>query len=140
VSQKNLDGVFYLQSRNRDADITDGMSNTLLVGEALFLIEIQGPDSHGIVQVIDHWSIGSPGMADGEMSEALGSTAARINVWKQASTSFIEEVELGYSSRHAGVVQAVFGDGRVTAISETIDMSIWKGIGTRNQGEVVVID
>lgn len=140
VFHRNIDGMFYTNSRNRDADVTDGLSNTILVGEALFLFEVQGPDSFGNLQVIDHWSIGSPSMSDGEMSEALGSTAAPINTWKRAATSFIEDIELGYSSRHAGVVQAVFGDGRVTAISESIDMTIWNGIGTRNRGEVVVIE
>jgi prepilin-type N-terminal cleavage/methylation domain-containing protein len=140
VSDNRLDGVFYTNSRTRDADITDGMSNTLLVGEALFQIQIVGPDSHGNPQIIDHWSVGTPSMGNGEMSEALGSTAAKINSWKQAGSAFIEDIELGYSSHHAGVVQAVFGDGRVTAISENIDMNIWKGIGTRGNGEVVTLE
>lgn len=140
VSQKHLDGVFYRESRHRDADITDGMSNTLLIGEALILLEVMGPDSGGMTQVIDHWYIGSPSMGDGEMSEALGSTATRINAWKQAASLFIEDIEFSYSSYHAGTVQAVFGDGRVSAISETIDMTVWRGLGTRNQGEIVVIE
>jgi prepilin-type N-terminal cleavage/methylation domain-containing protein len=140
VSSGNLDGVFYLNSRNRDADITDGLSNTMLIGEALYLPDIEGPDYYGVPQIIDHWSIGSPTMPNGEMSEALGSTATKINSWKNAATSFIEDIELGYSSRHSGVVQVVFGDGRITAISETIDMNVWKGIGTRNQGEIVIIE
>jgi prepilin-type N-terminal cleavage/methylation domain-containing protein len=140
VSSRNLDGVFYLNSRNRDADITDGLSNTMLIGEALYLPDIKGPDHYGVPQIIDHWSIGSPTMPNGEMSEALGSTAAKINSWKNAATSFIEDVELAYSSRHSGVVQVVFGDGRITAISETIDMNVWQGIGTRNQSEIVIIE
>ncbi len=140
VSHTNLDGVFYLNSRTRAADISDGTSNTILIGESLFLLEVEGPDSNGHRQIVDHWSVGSPGMADGEMSEALGSTAAPINMWKQAETSFIEDIELGFSSRHGSVAQVVFADGRVTQISETIDLTIWNGLGTRNQGEIVVID
>lgn len=136
INEPNLDGVFYLNSKNRDADITDGLSNTLLIGEALFLDRVVGPDFNGLPQVIDHWYIGSPGMGASEMSEALGSSAAPINAWKITPRPFIEDIELGYSSYHSGVIQAVFGDGRVSAIAETIDRAIWSALGTRNQGEV----
>jgi len=61
-------------------------------------------------------------------------------MWKKAETSFIEDIELGYSSRHGSVAQVVFADWRLPQISETIDLTIWNGLGTRNQGEIVVID
>ncbi len=134
-----LDGVLYLNSRNRDSSITDGLSNTMLVGEALFLTGIVGPDFPGNPQIIDHYTIGSPGMGNSEVSEALGSTAVKINSWKNAATAFIEDIELGYSSYHAGVIQAVFADGHVTAISENIDMPTWSAIGTRDRGEISIL-
>ncbi len=135
----NLDGVFFVNSRVRDADITDGLSNTLLVGEALFLTDISGPDFNGSPQIIDHWMVGSPTLGTGEASEAIGSTAAPINSWKRASSVFIEDVELGFSSYHPGVVLGVFGDGHVDAVSETVDPTVWKAVGTRNQGEVAIL-
>lgn len=134
-----LDGVLYLNSRNRDSSITDGLSNTMLVGEALFLTGISGPDFTGNPQIIDHYTIGSPAMGNAEVSEALGSTAVKINSWKNAATAFIEDIELGYSSYHSGVIQAVFADGHVTAISENIDMPTWSAIGTRDRGEVAIL-
>jgi prepilin-type N-terminal cleavage/methylation domain-containing protein len=140
ISDDRLDGVFFEGSRVRDADIFDGMSNTILVGEALFLTNISGPDHHSMTQIIDHWYIASPTMGPNEFSEALGSTAAPINAWRNASSVFIEDVELGYSSRHTGLVQAVFGDGRVTSISESIERNTWRALGTRNQGEVANIE
>lgn len=139
LNGSNLDGVFFLNSRVRDADITDGLSNTLLVGESLFLVGISGPDSYGNPQIIDHWCVGSPSLGDGEVSEAVGSTAAKINSWKNAASVFIEDVELGYSSYHPGVVLGVFGDGHVHAVSQDIDLSIWKAVGTRSQGEVAIL-
>ncbi|MFO0943328.1 MAG: DUF1559 domain-containing protein [Pirellulales bacterium] len=139
LNAANLDGVFFVNSRVRDADITDGLSNTLLVGEALFLTNISGPDANGNPQIIDHWSVGSPTLGTGEASEAIGSTAAPLNSWKKASSMFIEDVELSFSSYHPGVVLGVFGDGHVNAVSETIDLNIWKAVGTRNQGEVAIL-
>lgn len=140
ISQRSLDGVFFEDSRIREADITDGLSNTMLVAESLFLVDVTGPDHNGDVQLIDHWYIGSPSMGDNEMSETLGSTAAPINSWRKSPRPFIEDVEMSYSSRHSGLVQAVFGDGRVTSVSDSIDMQIWRAHGTRNLGEVAGLE
>jgi prepilin-type processing-associated H-X9-DG protein len=40
-------------------------------------------------------------------------------------------------SRHRGIVNVCFGDGHVSAIGENVDLTIWRGIGTRNGGETV---
>jgi len=40
-------------------------------------------------------------------------------------------------SHHAGIVQAALMDGSCRSISETIDLSIWQGLGTRSGGEVL---
>lgn len=142
ISQRSLDGVFFEDSRIREADIdiTDGLSNTMLVAEFLFLVDVTGPDHNGDVQLIDHWYIGSPSMGDNEMPETLGSTAAPINAWQKSPRPFIEDVEMSYSYRHSGLVQAVFGDGRVTSISDSIDMQIWRAHGTRNLGEIAGLE
>lgn len=140
ISHRSLDGVFFEDSRIREADITDGLSNTILVAESLFLIDVTGPDHNGDPQLIDHWYVGSPSMGDNEMSESLGSTAAPINAWRKSPQPFIEDVEMSYSSRHSGLVQAVFGDGRVTSVSDSIDMQIWRAHGTRNLGEVASLE
>ena len=78
-------------------------------------------------------------MGNSEVSEGFGSTAVRINSWKNAATVFIEDIELGYSSYHSGLIQAVFADGHVTSISESIDMPTWSAIGTRDRGEVAIL-
>jgi len=40
-------------------------------------------------------------------------------------------------SYHPGVVQSVFVDGSVHSISETIELTTWRGLATRGGGEVV---
>jgi len=41
------------------------------------------------------------------------------------------------SSRHPGMVHVVFGDGHVSAIPNSIDLEIWRALGSRNKGEVI---
>ena len=140
IGDANQDGALYTNSQTRHRDFTDGLSNTLLIAESLFLPGVTGPDHDGNGQIIDHWSIGSPGMGSSEMSEAVGSTAVPINAWKISPQTFIEDIELGYSSRHTGLIQAVFADGRVQVIADSISPIVWSAIGTRARGEISSLD
>jgi prepilin-type N-terminal cleavage/methylation domain-containing protein/prepilin-type processing-associated H-X9-DG protein len=40
-------------------------------------------------------------------------------------------------SSHSGVVNVCFGDGHVEAVSDSIDVGIWRAMGSRNGGETV---
>jgi prepilin-type N-terminal cleavage/methylation domain-containing protein/prepilin-type processing-associated H-X9-DG protein len=40
-------------------------------------------------------------------------------------------------SYHTGIVNVCFGDGHVTSISDVIDLTTWRALGTRNGGENV---
>ena len=40
-------------------------------------------------------------------------------------------------SEHPGVVNVVFGDGHIAAVQESIDLQVWRALGTRNGGEVI---
>ena len=131
-----LDGLFYYNSRHRMRDIVDGSSSTIAIGEAEHNIKVHGLDHHGYNQIVDHWYIGSPHIHPTEVSEVCGSTAARVNA-QFIDDAFIDEKELGFSSRHAGGAQVVFADGHVSMISESIDAEVWSALGTKNNGEVV---
>lgn len=39
-------------------------------------------------------------------------------------------------SKHIGGVQSLFGDGHVRFVSENIDLTVWRGLGSRAGGEV----
>ncbi len=43
-------------------------------------------------------------------------------------------------SHHPGGVNALFGDGSVRFLKDSIALSVWRGIGSRNGGEVVSAD
>ena len=40
-------------------------------------------------------------------------------------------------SRHVVGVHALFCDGHVDFISNSVDLSIWAGLGSRNEGEIL---
>jgi prepilin-type N-terminal cleavage/methylation domain-containing protein/prepilin-type processing-associated H-X9-DG protein len=129
------DGIFFVNSETRFADILDGTSNTVALGEAIFKFEIAGIDHNGIGQFIDHWYIGTQEGRHSEVSESLGTTAVPINAWKDANV-FVDEKELCFSSRHSGGAQVVFADGHATLITETIDRTTWRALGTRGEGDI----
>ncbi len=131
-----LDGMFYTNSRTKMADILDGTSSTVAIGEAEHNIGVQGIDLGGTLHIVDHWYIGSPYIHLSEVSEVAGSTASRINA-QFIQDAFIDEQELGFSSRHPGGAQVVFADGHIAFIPQTIDTRVWSGLGTRHGGEVV---
>lgn len=40
-------------------------------------------------------------------------------------------------SNHPGIVNVLMGDGSVRPVSESIDQAVWRGLGSRNGGELV---
>ncbi|MEM7474496.1 MAG: DUF1559 domain-containing protein [Planctomycetota bacterium] len=139
------DGLMFVNSQSDFASVTDGTSNSLAIGEALFRWEVQGPDLDGILdQVVDHWYIGSDGVSqrqDGmrEVSEAIGSSGVPINAVKK-NDIWIDAKEICFSSMHTGGCQFVFADGHVAFLSEDMDSKVYSEIGTIGGGEVAPLD
>lgn len=142
IGRIDQDGMMFVSRSTRMASILDGTSQTLAIGESLFLPEVNGPDSTGAPQIVDHWYIGTAGMfsVNGnyvtEASEALGSTGVAMNNWKDDSIIICEK-EIAFSGHHRGGVQFVFADGHVTMLSDTMDRTIYSALGTRAGGEVI---
>jgi prepilin-type N-terminal cleavage/methylation domain-containing protein len=144
----NQDGLMYTSSNNRVANVLDGTSNSVAVGEALFRPKITGPDLFGhIFQIVDHWYIGSDNQVLAsvnpplyqEFSEGMGSTGVPMNAINDSSL-LIDERELCFSSLHHGGCLFVFVDGHVQFVSQSIDRSIYSAIGTIARGEVVTLE
>ena len=110
-------GLFWGNSFRRIRDITDGTSNTLMVGEKSV--------------------IGRSGLWMGVRSNFHESDAVSDTSW----ASGLNLSDTGFSSRHPGGVQFVLCDGSVRFISEKVASSpqgsIFQALGTCNGGEVI---
>lgn len=51
-----------------------------------------------------------------------------------------EHAIISARSKHSGGVNAGMGDGSVRFFTESIDLLLWRGLGTRNGGEVVSVE
>ena len=117
------------------ADVLAGAATPVAVSATVFLDQPSGQGHAGAAQYLDHWYIGTLEGYDHEVPEAMGSTGAPFNAYRLPV--FVDEKELGFSSRHPGGVQVLFAGGAVSFVSETIDRDVWSAMGTRASGDVV---
>ena len=130
--------------------VTDGLSNTLMIGEAEpdpLLQSVAAVQENANAGKKDHWAIGGDDMDNWEgsdWSECGGSTAVPINTprpdatattWGDADLAWAA-YEVSFGSRHTGGANFVLGDGSVKFIWDTIDPAVYSGLGTRARGEV----
>jgi prepilin-type N-terminal cleavage/methylation domain-containing protein/prepilin-type processing-associated H-X9-DG protein len=131
---RDLEGIFFGDSRINMAHITDGTSNTFMVGECYWDTFSQDGNQ------MDFWYIGSPQVDPWpnatEFSEFVGSTGVPYNARLIPSTSGYVK-ELSFASFHPGGAMFCFGDGSVKFVSYTINNVIYQALGSRDKGEVV---
>ncbi|MGE0759006.1 MAG: DUF1559 domain-containing protein [Pirellulaceae bacterium] len=137
VGTPEADGLFTVDHTTRLADILDGTSNTVALGETIFDYIPAGTDHYGLTQFIDHWQIGTTEGLDNEISESMGSTAVPLNAYRRDGL-FVEDIELSFSSRHVGGAALLFADGHVRFVGESIQANIWSALGTRAQFDPLI--
>lgn len=138
LEENDLDGMFYGCSRTKMRDITDGTSNTILIGESR--TSTYSKDS----QQMDYWQFGAPqtgnwnlnGNGGTEYSEGVGSCVVKPNANLDLTLSGVL-MEMAFGSYHVGGAQYVLSDGSVRFISENIDLNVYRSLGTRAGGEVI---
>jgi prepilin-type N-terminal cleavage/methylation domain-containing protein/prepilin-type processing-associated H-X9-DG protein len=129
-------GIFYRNSRTRVTDITDGTSQTVLVGDRAW------SDSKGIWAGVPSGAVLRPGpLNPWQTVTAPAPTLVLVhNNWVNIKTDADGGLD-DFSSYHTGGVNLAFADGSVHFIrSITVDgnerLAFW-ALGTRAGGEVI---
>jgi prepilin-type N-terminal cleavage/methylation domain-containing protein/prepilin-type processing-associated H-X9-DG protein len=156
-------GMFYTESKNLNfASMYDGSSNTALYSE-----RVLGDGNMGIVSPLEdvfngpNASPGRPATPDEAyawcQSVDITNPANQFPIFMGApwahgqhnyqhisppnarSCGWLPSLRatMAASSRHSSGVNVAFGDGSIRFISNSVDLSAWRAMGSRNGGEVI---
>jgi len=137
-----IDGPFYKNSRIRPADVTDGLSSTVFIGERSS--SICDGTWFGVVPfavVVPRPGLPSDPNSGGALVGAHSGPDVRDHpqVIIHAPNHPFKHTDEMYSDHGQGC-NVLMGDGSVRWIKQTIYPYTWAALSTRNQGEVVSDD
>ena len=143
-------GMFGVDMSTRISDVTDGTSNTILVGECSQYRNDPDP-------VMNFWTIGANfssavGNGVGRL-QALGLTIAKPNspilIPQPTPTSSVNDRfnplyqiagQWGFRSFHPGGVNMAYTDGSVRFLKDTVNNVTFQALGTKGAGETISSD
>ncbi len=148
----SADGILFPNGVVQMRDLTDGSSNTMIVGEASnYAVDASGTKqrvdgSFGASWISGTMSNGTPPSFANPFSAALAPMPAyNITTLRYAPNSSYVNAGIYFNhgannpltSAHEGGVQVALADGSVRFISENLDIVIIKRLATRDDGQVV---
>ncbi len=165
-NQDQFNGLFGINRNQGIRDCTDGTSNTIAMAEVCkntgspevisnMLYNVAGLGANpNVIRTNTYIDAANPRRyvgsapfvsAESRWSDGMTNATAVNMVLPPNSPSGTENTGWCDScdgvypptSRHTGVIQALLADGTVRAISENIDLGIWRALGSRAGGEVV---
>jgi prepilin-type N-terminal cleavage/methylation domain-containing protein/prepilin-type processing-associated H-X9-DG protein len=151
------DGMFATQRSFKVADVIDGVSNTFLFGEvSRFIGEPASQYSIGNVtwEFQDDFVPGFPRPTSGAfvvpLLNAPPDTTGKVYFACFATAFFppdwikipdcLRLGQFGFRSRHPGGANFAMADGSVKFVKDTINVNVYRGLGTRASGEVLSAD
>lgn len=126
-----LQGILGRDSKIRLANVTDGASNTLLVGE----ISNPGGDGASWVRGIAFGT--TVAAANGMCSSKNVNFGINVLLTSQSANQFND---ISFSSYHTRAAQFVLADGAVRYVSDNINTSVYKAAASRDGGDATGLD
>ncbi len=131
-TQEKRDGMFSRNSRTRFGDVTDGLSNTLMLGE-----RENGPFRKGIPHGVHftyetNWS---GAVRDWDEPDDDHGHMILFQSGHVPNDGFSDDRDV--SAPHVGYANFAFGDGSVRGLTENIDFGLYQSLSTRAGGEVL---
>jgi prepilin-type N-terminal cleavage/methylation domain-containing protein len=125
-------GTFGENSRVGIRDMTDGSSNTLVIGERWTIRNTAATDAGHAT-----WAGCLNRGTDEGQAATLGDSFIRINADTDGNTATPRDNTTGFASHHVGGAHFLVGDGTVKFVSENIDLATYRWLSTINDGNVV---
>jgi prepilin-type N-terminal cleavage/methylation domain-containing protein/prepilin-type processing-associated H-X9-DG protein len=142
LGQLTRDGILFLDSSIRLAEVTDGASNTFLFGERYHRDPEYDRFTYGSVwgrfNVVGMWAA-VQFTSGGSLPHHLLSTPAPINYQMPAGGGNAAQSDrlCASGSGHPGGANFAFADGSVRFLSDQTDLATLQALSTRAGGEVV---
>lgn len=143
---KGCNGVMFRNSGVRLRDVTDGLTNTVFVGErAPYLADAVWP---GVVPGSEHFSY-NEFASSGTGGPGINYDNAGSYVGANSGPSIYEDPQIIHSpnwpgghtdqmySQHVGGCHIMLGDGSVRFVSDSMDMRTFQWLCSRQGGEVI---
>src|SRR5262249_34954653 len=130
-SWANGDGIMYImvwEKPNRLTDITDGASNTFMIGEDIYLPNSVGSGKYGRGYAWAH-------SAEVTMNCALPPN--NVTASSPAADQADYQKTNGFKSNHPGGVQFAFADGSVRFVNNSIPLGTYRALATMRGNEAV---
>lgn len=123
----------------RFAAIIDGLANTLLVAESPYSVDYDAIDDCNVCDRYLFYHMNYDSGNGSDFSENLGSAFYPINVaFSKDLVTYprnSDAREIAFGSWHPGGCNAALCDGSVRFASETMDLTIWRAVASRNGKE-----
>lgn len=117
------DGMFMYKTAYRNRDVTDGLSNTIFVGETTQV------DSDLSVNI---WTLASRHESSLRTADNPVNTPPGTGI---TTSPYGIPLNGSFSSLHSGGCQYLFGDGHVSFLSENMSLTVYRALATRQGGE-----
>jgi prepilin-type N-terminal cleavage/methylation domain-containing protein/prepilin-type processing-associated H-X9-DG protein len=117
-------GPFLFVSRRAAADVVDGLSNTMFMGEVVSAHTWESSNTWSYARVL---------------ADCLRTTANELNTLPGAGITDNRR-NGAFGSQHSGGANFCFGDGHVSFLNDGIDLAIYQGLSTIEGGEAAAVD
>jgi prepilin-type N-terminal cleavage/methylation domain-containing protein/prepilin-type processing-associated H-X9-DG protein len=131
ATQEQRDGLFSRNSRTRFADVTDGLSNTLMCGE-----RENGPFRNGAVHGnhFEYETAWSGAIRDWDEPDDDHGHMTLFQTGHTPNNAECDDRDV--SAPHVGFANFLMGDGSVRAITENVELGLYQKLSTRADGDI----
>ncbi len=126
-------GLFYQNSRTRMAGVSDGTSNTYMLGETRYM---RTPEDANVGTNYPCWAagvdaLGEPNASYQTMVAAMRPINSPVSIAGITDSQFFMTI---FSSAHTGGCNMALADGSIHFFRDTLDLNIHRALGVRNDG------